>query len=139
RVYQAPTRRLRIQYLHATFLSRPRCCAEIASSLDLLTPAQEGPTKVARAHRGAPRSGSRGLYLSIRSTGGGVSADRSRWIASRPDNYLVPVEVLSALFRGRVLGTPIDDCPHALHNEIQRFIPTRATPVVREAIIMNLG
>jgi hypothetical protein len=36
-------------------------------------------------------------------TGGGVSPDRSRWIASRPD-YLVPVEVLSALFRGRMLG-----------------------------------
>jgi Putative transposase len=36
-------------------------------------------------------------------TGGGVSPDGSRWIASRPD-YLVPVEVLSALFRGRMLG-----------------------------------
>jgi Putative transposase/Transposase zinc-binding domain len=36
-------------------------------------------------------------------TGGGISPDGSRWIASRPD-YLVPVEVLSALFRGRMLG-----------------------------------
>jgi Putative transposase len=36
-------------------------------------------------------------------TGGGVSPDGSRWIASRPD-YLVSVEVLSALFRGRMLG-----------------------------------
>jgi hypothetical protein len=36
-------------------------------------------------------------------TGGGISADGSRWISSRPD-YLVPVEVLSALFRGRMLG-----------------------------------
>jgi hypothetical protein len=36
-------------------------------------------------------------------TGGGVSPDGSRWIASQP-NYLVPVEVLSALFRGRMLG-----------------------------------
>src|SRR5499427_8527481 len=40
-------------------------------------------------------------------TGGGVSPDGSHWIASRPD-YLVPVEVLSALFRGRMLGMLID-------------------------------
>jgi len=40
-------------------------------------------------------------------TGGGISHDGSRWIASRPD-YLVPVEVLSALFRGRMLGMLID-------------------------------
>ena len=39
--------------------------------------------------------------------GGGISPDGSRWIASRPD-YLVPVEVLSALFRGRMLGMLID-------------------------------
>ena len=36
-------------------------------------------------------------------TGGGISPDGSRWIASRPD-YLVSVQVLSALFRGRMLG-----------------------------------
>jgi hypothetical protein len=36
-------------------------------------------------------------------TGGGISPDGSRWIASRHD-YLVPVEVLSSLFRGRMLG-----------------------------------
>ena len=36
-------------------------------------------------------------------TGGGISPDGSRWISSRPD-YLVPVEVLSALFHGRMLG-----------------------------------
>jgi len=36
-------------------------------------------------------------------TGGGISPDGLRWIASRPD-YLVPVEVLSSLFRGRMLG-----------------------------------
>jgi hypothetical protein len=40
-------------------------------------------------------------------TGGGISPDGSHWIASRPD-YLVPVEVLSALFRGRMLGMLID-------------------------------
>jgi len=40
-------------------------------------------------------------------TGGGVSPDGSRWIPSRPD-YLVPVEILSALFRGRMLGLLID-------------------------------
>jgi hypothetical protein len=36
-------------------------------------------------------------------TGGGISPDASRWIPSRPD-YLLPAEVLSALFRGRMLG-----------------------------------
>jgi hypothetical protein len=40
-------------------------------------------------------------------TGGGISRDGSQWIASRPD-YLLPVEVLSALFRGRMLGMLID-------------------------------
>jgi hypothetical protein len=40
-------------------------------------------------------------------TGGGISPDGSRWISSEP-NYLVPVEVLSALFRGRMLGMLID-------------------------------
>jgi hypothetical protein len=40
-------------------------------------------------------------------TGGGISPDGSCWIPSRPD-YLVPVEVLSALFRGRMLGLLID-------------------------------
>src|SRR5262249_42503773 len=39
--------------------------------------------------------------------GGGISPDGSCWIASQPD-YLVPVEVLSALFRGRMLGMLID-------------------------------
>ena len=40
-------------------------------------------------------------------TGGGITRDGSRWVSSRPD-YLVPVEVLSALFRGRMLGMLID-------------------------------
>src|SRR5262245_54985622 len=40
-------------------------------------------------------------------TGGGISKDGSQWVASQPD-YLVPVEVLSALFRGRMLGMLID-------------------------------
>jgi hypothetical protein len=40
-------------------------------------------------------------------TGGGISPDGSRWIASRRD-YLVPVQVLSALFRGRMLGMLLD-------------------------------
>ena len=35
--------------------------------------------------------------------GGGLSADGERWIASRPD-YLLPVPVLSELFRGIVLS-----------------------------------
>ena len=35
--------------------------------------------------------------------GGGLSADGQRWIASRPD-YLLPVPVLSQLFRGLVLS-----------------------------------
>jgi putative transposase/transposase-like zinc-binding protein len=36
--------------------------------------------------------------------GGGVSPDGSRWIACRPD-YFLPVEVLSALFRGLMLSS----------------------------------
>ena len=36
--------------------------------------------------------------------GGGLSPDGSRWIACRP-NYLLPVEVLSALFRGLMLSS----------------------------------
>jgi hypothetical protein len=40
-------------------------------------------------------------------TGGGISPDGTRWISSAP-NYLVPVEVLSTLFRGRMLGLLID-------------------------------
>jgi hypothetical protein len=40
-------------------------------------------------------------------TGGGISPDASQWIPSRPD-YLLPVEVLSALFRGRMLGMLIE-------------------------------
>jgi Putative transposase/Transposase zinc-binding domain len=35
--------------------------------------------------------------------GGGVSLDRTRWLSCRP-NYLFPVEVLSALFRGLLLA-----------------------------------
>ena len=35
--------------------------------------------------------------------GGGLSADGRRWIAGRPD-YLLPVPVLSRLFRGLVLS-----------------------------------
>ena len=36
--------------------------------------------------------------------GGGLSPDGSRWIACRPD-YFLPVEVLSALFRGLMLSS----------------------------------
>jgi hypothetical protein len=36
--------------------------------------------------------------------GGGLSLDGSRWIACRP-NYLLPVQVLSALFRRRMLSS----------------------------------
>ena len=50
-------------------------------------------------------------------TGGGISHDGSRWIVSRPD-YLVPVEVLSALFRGRMLGMLLE--AHAA-NRLQFF------------------
>ena len=50
-------------------------------------------------------------------TGGGISPGGSRWIPSRPD-YLVPVEVLSALFRGRMLGMLI--AAHA-ENRLQFF------------------
>jgi len=47
------------------------------------------------------------LHVQMIVTGGGISPDTSRWIASRPD-YLVPVEVLSALFRGRMVGMLIE-------------------------------
>jgi hypothetical protein len=50
-------------------------------------------------------------------TGGGISHDGPRWIPSRPD-YLVPVEVLSALFRGRMLGMLLE--AHAA-NRLQFF------------------
>ena len=50
-------------------------------------------------------------------TGGGISADGSRWISSRP-NYLLPVAVLSALFRGRMLAMLRD--AHAA-NRLQFF------------------
>jgi hypothetical protein len=40
-------------------------------------------------------------------SGGGISPDGSRWIGCRP-NYLVPVEVLSALFRRRMLQMLIE-------------------------------
>src|SRR5262249_26028318 len=43
------------------------------------------------------------LHVHMIVTGGGISPDGSRWIASRR-NYLVPVEVLSSLFRGRMLA-----------------------------------
>jgi hypothetical protein len=35
--------------------------------------------------------------------GGGLSEDGGRWISSRP-GFLVPVRVLSRLFRGRLLA-----------------------------------
>jgi len=39
--------------------------------------------------------------------GGGLSKDGQRWIAGRPD-YLLPVPVLSQLFRGRMLSTLLE-------------------------------
>jgi Putative transposase/Transposase zinc-binding domain len=39
--------------------------------------------------------------------GGGLSQDGQRWIAGRPD-YLLPVPVLSQLFRGRMLSTLLE-------------------------------
>ena len=39
--------------------------------------------------------------------GGGLSADGRRWIAGRPD-YLLPVPVLSQLFRGQVLSMRLE-------------------------------
>ncbi len=42
-------------------------------------------------------------HLHVIAPGGGLSVDRQRWIASRPDFFL-PVKVLSRLFRGKFLG-----------------------------------
>ena len=36
-------------------------------------------------------------------TGGGLSADETRWVATRPD-FLFPVRVMSQLFRGKLLA-----------------------------------
>ena len=61
-------------------------------------------------------------------TGGGISADGSRWISSRPE-YLVPVEVLSALFRGRMLALLIEAHTAGRLNffgEFQHLADTRA-------------
>jgi hypothetical protein len=41
-------------------------------------------------------------------TGGGLSLDGQRWIAARP-NFLFPVRVLGALFRGKFLAATIAD------------------------------
>src|SRR2546421_2518840 len=49
--------------------------------------------------------------------GGGLSADGSRWISSRP-GFLVPVRVLSRLFRGRLLAMLAE--AHA-HHRIRFF------------------
>jgi len=46
-------------------------------------------------------------HLHMIVTGGGISPDGSRWVGSQPD-YLVPVEVLSSLFRGRMLAMLIE-------------------------------
>ncbi len=43
-------------------------------------------------------------------TGGGLSASRDRWISTRP-NFLVPVRVLSKVFRGKLLHHLAQDLP----------------------------
>ena len=54
--------------------------------------------------------------------GGGLSADRSRWVGSRPD-YFLPVPVLSRVFRGKFLAGL-----RAAHAAGRLRLPGRHTP-----------
>ena len=55
--------------------------------------------------------------------GGGLSADGQRWIAGRPD-YLLPVLVLSQLFRGLVLSMLLEAHARGRLNEVAPVVRT---------------
>jgi hypothetical protein len=55
--------------------------------------------------------------------GGGLSQDGQRWIAGRPD-YLLPVLVLSQLFRGRMLSMLLE-----AHAASSSMAPTRRSRI----------
>jgi len=61
-------------------------------------------------------------HLHVITPGGGLSADRQRWIASRRDFFL-PVKVLSRVFRGKFL-----DEVQKMARQGQRVFPRRLDP-----------
>jgi putative transposase/transposase-like zinc-binding protein len=61
-------------------------------------------------------------------TGGGLTASRDRWIAARP-SFLVPVRVLSKVFRGRLLEL----FEHSLARASAGIGPSLGTRLLRQA------
>jgi hypothetical protein len=61
-------------------------------------------------------------------TGGGLAASGDRWIASRP-GFLVPVRVLSKVFKGKLL----DRFDQALHKRACGLGPSLGTRLLRQA------
>ena len=61
-------------------------------------------------------------------TGGGLAVSRDRWIASRP-GFLVPVRVLSRVFRGKLL----DRFDRALHTRTSGLGASLGGPLLRQA------
>src|ERR1700694_3277330 len=58
----------------------------------------QAPGRQDRLHLGAPHLGTHHPHVHMIVPGGGISLDGTRWIGCRP-NYLLPVKVLSRLFR----------------------------------------
>jgi len=63
-------------------------------------------------------------------TGGGLAADGSRWIASRP-NYFLPVKVLARMFRGKFLAA-LKETYQAGHLSLPRSMAALAEPKIFE-------
>lgn len=61
-------------------------------------------------------------------TGGGLAISRDRWIASRP-GFLVPVRVLSRVFRGKLL----ERFDRALHTRTSGLADSLGGPLLRQA------
>jgi hypothetical protein len=60
-------------------------------------------------------------------TGGGLSPDGSRWIATRP-GYLLPVKVMGRLFGGKFLAG-LKEAYHAGHFSLGGSVAALAEPV----------
>jgi len=79
-------------------------------------------------------------------TGGGLSASRDRWISTRP-NFLVPVRVLSKVFRGKLLHHLAQDLPpgsslrHQLRQAFARewVVYSKAPMAGPEQVLRYLG
>jgi hypothetical protein len=65
-------------------------------------------------------------------TGGGLGRDRDRWIASRP-GFLVPVRVLSKVFRGKLL----ESFDHALSAHTAGIGPSLGRRLLQQAAARN--